>query len=54
MEAFDGGSLEKVASRYALNFVGGVIGGGIAVGLPGFQQGIKNMLGYDMSKQQAY
>ena len=54
MEAFDDGDLAKLASRYALNFTGGVIGGGVAVGLPGFTGGIKDMLGTDMSRKQAY
>jgi len=51
MEAFDDGDLAKLASRYALNFTGGVIGGGVAVGLPGFTGGIKDMLGTDMSRK---
>ena len=54
MQTFDGGNLEQVMNRYALNFVGGLAGGAIAVGLPGFQDGIKKMLGIDMTKQQAY
>ena len=54
METFDGGNLSAVMNRYAQNFVGGLIGGGIAVGLPGFQQGIKNMLGTNMTDTQAY
>jgi len=54
MEAFDGGDLSKVISRYALNFTGGLIGGGVAVGLPGFSGGIKDMLGSNMSRHQAY
>ena len=54
METFDGGNLEQVMNRYALNFVGGLAGGAIAVGLPGFQEGIKNMLGQNMDQKQAY
>lgn len=48
------GGLEEMLNRYAMNFVGGLVGGGIAVGLPGFQQGIKNMLGTNMDTKQAY
>ena len=48
------GGLEEILNRYAMNFVGGLIGGGIAVGLPGFQDGIKNMLGANMDTKQAY
>lgn len=54
MESFDGGNLEQIINRYALNFVGGLAGGAIAVGLPGFQEGIKNMLGQNMDQKQAY
>lgn len=54
METFDGGNLEQVMNRYALNFIGGLAGGSIAVGLPGFQEGIKNMLGQNMDQKQAY
>lgn len=54
MEAFDGGDLSKIANRYALNFTGGLLGGAIAYKLPGFSSGIKNMLGTNMSRHQAY
>lgn len=50
----EGGNLEDIFNRYALNFVGGLMGGAIAVGLPGFQQGVKNMLGTNMDRKQAY
>jgi hypothetical protein len=36
LETFDGWNLEQTLNRYALNFVGGLAGGAIAVGLPGF------------------
>lgn len=54
LETFDGWNLEQTLNRYALNFVGGLAGGAIAVGLPGFQEGIKNMLGTNMDQKQAY
>ena len=54
LETFDGWNLEQTLNRYALNFVGGLAGGAIAVGLPGFQQGVKNMLGTNMDQKQAY
>lgn len=54
LETFDGWNLEQTLNRYALNFVGGLAGGSIAVGLPGFQEGIKNMLGTNMDQKQAY
>ena len=50
----EGDNLEDIFNRYALNFVGGLMGGAIAVGLPGFQQGVKNMLGTNMDRKQAY
>ena len=54
LKTFDGWNLEQTLNRYALNFVGGLAGGAIAVGLPGFQEGIKNMLGTNMDQKQAY
>ena len=54
LETFDGWNLEQTLNRYALNFVGGLAGGAIAVGLPGFQEGIKNMLGTNMDQKEAY
>ena len=54
LETFDGWNLERTLDRYALNFVGGLAGGAIAVGLPGFQQGIKDMLGTNMDQKEAY
>ena len=54
LETFDGWNLEQTLNRYALNFVGGLAGGAIAVGLPGFQQGIKDMLGTNMDQKKAY
>ena len=54
LETFDGWNLEQTLNRYALNFVGGLAGGAIAVGLPGFQQGIKDMLGTNMTQKEAY
>lgn len=54
LETFDGWNLEQTLNRYALNFVGGLAGGAIAVGLPGFQEGIKNMLGTNMDQKKAY
>ena len=43
METFDGGDVGQVLSRYAQNFIGGLLGGGIATQLPGFREQWKNL-----------
>lgn len=42
METFNGGDVGQVLDRYAQNFIGGLLGGGIATQLPGFREQWKN------------
>ena len=43
METFNGGDVGQVLDRYAQNFIGGLLGGGIATQLPGFREQWKKL-----------